>query len=141
MSDLLAFISPDWIKPLARQLERIWKRRSTELANIADTFGDPRPLAACYVEPRVQHHNPADYHEDEGAISYVRARAFESINRFLSGDTPLRGGHTQLFILSDAGIGKTSLLLMLKLNHLFSFWPKGACLVREERGPHDTSGR
>ena len=35
-----------------------------------------------------------------------------------------RDGRSQLFILADAGMGKTSLLLMLKLMHLFDFWPK-----------------
>jgi hypothetical protein len=35
-----------------------------------------------------------------------------------------------MFILADAGMGKTSLLLMLKLGHLLSFWPKGYdCLL------------
>ena len=29
-----------------------------------------------------------------------------------------------MFILSDAGMGKTSLLLMLKLMHLTCFWPQ-----------------
>jgi len=122
--ELLSFISVDWIKPLAKRLQRIWEKRSAQLAAISNTFGDPRPLASCYIEPRVQHHNPADYHEDEDAISYVRAPAFETINRFLSGDTPVGGGQTKLFILSDAGMGKTSLLLMLELAHLFSFWPR-----------------
>jgi hypothetical protein len=119
--ELLSFISVDWIKPLAKRLRRIWEKRNAELAAISNTFGDPRPLASCYIEPRVQHHNPTDHHEDEDAISYVRAPAFETINRFLSGDTPVGGGQTKLFILSDAGMGKTSLLLMLKLAHLFSF--------------------
>jgi len=124
ISELIPFISNDLIKPLAKKLQRIWGQRDAELNAIYDTFGDPRPLASCYIEPEVQHHNPADYHED--AISYVRAPAFKTINHFLlNKDTPLRGGRTQLFIPSDAGMGKTSLLLMLKLAHLFNFWPKG----------------
>jgi hypothetical protein len=47
----------------------MWERRGAALQAIADTFGDPRPLAASYIEPRVQHHNPADEDEDERAIS------------------------------------------------------------------------
>lgn len=47
----------------------------------------------------------------------------------------MRGGHTQLFILSDAGMGKTSLLLMLKLAHLFSFWPKRYNCLLLKLGP------
>jgi hypothetical protein len=35
----------------------------------------------------------------------------------------LNQGRHQLFILSDAGMGKTSLLLMVKLFHLNNFWP------------------
>ena len=33
-------------------------------------------------------------------------------------------GNNQLFILSDAGMGKTSFLVMFKLLHFTSFWPK-----------------
>merc|ERR1712098_323230 len=32
---------------------------------------------------------------------------------------------SQMFVLADAGMGKTSLLMMLKLSHLMAFWPKG----------------
>jgi hypothetical protein len=50
MPELLSFVSVDWIKPLAKRLQRIWEKRNAELAAISSTFGDPRPLASCYIE-------------------------------------------------------------------------------------------
>lgn len=61
----LSFDLGAWIQPLAKRLERVWDRRGAELNEIYNLFGDPRPLAACYIEPKVQHHNPADKDEDE----------------------------------------------------------------------------
>jgi hypothetical protein len=59
-------------------------------------------------------------------MAQVRQPAFEVIDAFLKGDfAPLGDGRTQLFILSDAGMGKTSLLMMIRLMHLTAFWPKG----------------
>ncbi|MCI5211332.1 MAG: hypothetical protein D3910_21680, partial [Candidatus Electrothrix sp. ATG2] len=50
---------------------------------------------------------------------------FERINGFFRGELPLeKDGRHQIFILSDAGMGKTSLLLMIKLMHLTNFWPR-----------------
>ena len=102
-----------------------------ELARIGDLFGDPRELARFFVEPKCQHHNPADRHEDLEPIAQVRAPAFEVINDFLRGEfTPLGDGRTQMFVLSDAGMGKTSHLMMIRLMHLTAFWPRGYdCLL------------
>jgi len=125
-----SFISIEWIKPLWKKLEQIWKQRNDAIMEIGNVFGDPRLLAKYYVEPNCQHHNPADYDEDEGPRSYVKTPIFTTINDFLSKSTPVRDGRHQLFILADAGMGKTSLLLMLKLSQLLDFWPKGYdCLL------------
>lgn len=111
-------------------LTRVRGERAKELRQLSDIFGDAKELARYYVEPKCQHHNPADRHEDLHPVSQVRAPAFGVINDFLNGDVPLRGGRTQMFILSDAGMGKTSLLMMLKLAHLTAFWPRGYdCLL------------
>jgi hypothetical protein len=124
MPQLLTFISVDWIKPLWKELLRIRDDRTQELARIGDIFGNPLELAKYYIEPDCQHHNPADYNEDE-PISLVRSPVFKTINSFFSGEfAPKKDGRTQMFILSDAGMGKTSLLMMLKLAHLTAFWPQ-----------------
>ena len=124
------FVSIKWLKPLLKELARIGGARAEELRKIGNICSDAQELARYYVEPKCQHHNPADRHEDLDPVSQVRAPVFDVINEFLSGDVTLRGGRTQMFILSDAGMGKTSLLMMLKLTHLTAFWPKGYdCLL------------
>ncbi|MDG4595667.1 MAG: SUMF1/EgtB/PvdO family nonheme iron enzyme [Candidatus Contendobacter sp.] len=135
LTEALTFVSMDWIKPLAKKLKVIRDDRIQEINRIADTFGDPKELARYYVEPKCQHHNPADYHEDEAAISYVKTPAFTTINDFLNKEVALRDGRTQLFILADAGMGKTSLLVMLKLTHLLAFWPLGYDCLLLKLGP------
>ncbi|MCP4702648.1 MAG: SUMF1/EgtB/PvdO family nonheme iron enzyme [Gammaproteobacteria bacterium] len=119
------FISPDWLKPLGKKLLDLRKKRDEEIGHIADTFGNPELLAKYYIPPCCQHHNPIDYDDRESGRSVVRALAFELINDFFNGEFMERDGRTQMFILSDAGMGKTSLLMMLKLTHLTAFWPPG----------------
>jgi hypothetical protein len=117
------FISVEWIPLLWKKLMAIRDARATELASIGDTFGDPSELAKYYVQPRCQHPNPADYHEEEPG-SVARSPVFDTLNDFLARKFTTRAdGKNQLFILSDAGMGKTSLLVMLKLVHLNGFWP------------------
>ncbi|MCB1777533.1 MAG: SUMF1/EgtB/PvdO family nonheme iron enzyme [Candidatus Competibacteraceae bacterium] len=83
-----------------------------------------------YVEPKCQHYDPVDHHEDKAPASQVQAPIFTLINDFLSKEIALRDGRTQLFILADAGMGKTSLLVMLKLMHLVKYWPENYdCLL------------
>lgn len=124
------FVSIKWLKPLLKELARIDGARAEELGKLSDIFGDAEELVRHYIEPKCQYHNPADRHEDLEPVSQIRAPAFDVINEFLSDDVPLRGGRTQMFILSDAGMGKTSLLMMLRLAHLTTFWPTGDdCLL------------
>ena len=40
-----------------------------------------------------------------------------------------------MFILADSGMGKSSVLMMLKLAHINSFWPKGYQCVLLKLGP------
>ncbi|MDS4031748.1 MAG: formylglycine-generating enzyme family protein [Candidatus Contendobacter sp.] len=135
LTETLTFVSMDWIKPLVKKLKAIRDDRIQEINRIADTFGDPKELARYYVEPKCQHHNPADYHEDEASISYVKTPAFTTINEFLNKEVAIRDGRTQLFVLADAGMGKTSLLVMLKLTHLLAFWPPGYDCLLLKLGP------
>ena len=112
------------------KLITIWKRerskREKELDEINNTFNtDVDKLVNEYIFPDCQSHSPADYDED-GPMSQVRIPIFNFLNNFLSpASHSSRDGSNQLFLLSDAGMGKTSLLVMLKVLHMFSFFPKG----------------
>jgi hypothetical protein len=112
-------LAKNWLPKLWGRLLEIRAERKQTLELLADTFGDPISLSKYYIEPDCQQVNPADYSEDE---AIVREPIFRRIEAFLSGDAMRT--NNQLFILSDAGMGKTSALLMLKLAHLTSFWPR-----------------
>ncbi len=123
-------ISKDALPSLLKRLTARRNDRALEIAEIGNVFSDPLLLAKYYVVPNCQHHNPADYHEDEGARSDLRTPFFDYISKFLEKEVTLRNGGHQLFILADAGMGKTSVLMMLKLVHLYHFWrPEYDCLL------------
>ena len=121
------FVTPalagDWIKRLVSMLTKLRKDREDEVIQISDQFGDPEILARSYVDPDFQFFSPADYDENE-PLRAIRMPAREWVNEFLSGAFQVRDGRHVAFVLSDAGMGKTSLLTMLKLTHLLSFWPQ-----------------
>ncbi|MCP4698134.1 MAG: effector protein PipB, partial [Gammaproteobacteria bacterium] len=121
---MLTFISTDWLKPLLKKLLVLHDQRNREIIEIADIFSDPVQLAKYYVQPKCQHHNPADSDEDD-VRSEIDIPIFNILNKFMDKEVTVRDGRHQMFILSDAGMGKTSLLMMLKLSHLTAFWPKG----------------
>jgi formylglycine-generating enzyme required for sulfatase activity len=118
------FISLDSAGKLFDRLLAIWNKREREIDEIAGNFGDPQLLAKYYVQPNCQNHNPAEYDEDEVRAAVWRP-VFETLNEFLNGEIKVRDGRSQMFVLSDAGMGKTSLLLMLRLHQLTAFWPPG----------------
>ncbi|WP_417913346.1 SUMF1/EgtB/PvdO family nonheme iron enzyme [Candidatus Electronema sp. TJ] len=123
--EVLSFVKAAWLKPLWKQLAQLTGERKQELGRLRDEFVDPETLRGLYIEPFLQDRNPADVQQDD-LLSAARQPAFERINEFFQGGLPLeKDGRHQMFILSDAGMGKTSLLLMIKLMHLTSFWPKG----------------
>lgn len=111
------------LKSLTKVLKNSVDKRNKELVRINDIFGNCEELAKFYIQPNCQQVNPADELEDE-TISSIRAGVFETINKFLNRDIVTRDGASQMFILADAGMGKTSLLMMVKLSHLMAFWPK-----------------
>jgi hypothetical protein len=128
----LTFVNIKWVKPLAEKLKTILEtslgKRAEEVKILNAEFGDTRLLLDYYVVPNCQYHNPADHIEEE--LPLVQAPVYDALQLFLGIETVVRDGRNQLFVLADVGIGKTSLLLMLKLWHLFSYWPKGYdCLL------------
>lgn len=123
-----SFISTQMASKLLKLLTKVINsnidKRNQELIRINDIFGDCEELAKFYIQPNCQQVNPADELEDE-TISSIRAGVFETIDKFFHRDILTRDGASQMFILADAGMGKTSLMMMLKLSHLMAFWPKG----------------
>ncbi|WP_230970971.1 NACHT domain-containing protein [Nitrogeniibacter aestuarii] len=128
-----------WLKSLWAHIGRIRKKRHSELNSINNVilFSDPLELAEVYVEPCCQEVNPADRHDEDFFIS--KQPLFRKIEEFLKAKS-FQQGNNQLFILSDAGMGKTSSLVMIKLLHLSPFWPKGYSCHLEKLG-EDTINR
>jgi hypothetical protein len=117
------FIAPPWLDVVSEEIGKLRSTREREFASLTDTFGDPEELARCYVQPKCQHANPADEHEEEPS-SEVRSPVFDTLNLFLTKKFVTKpNGRNQLFVLSDAGMGKTSILVMLKLMQLNALWP------------------
>jgi uncharacterized protein YjbI with pentapeptide repeats len=116
-------IATKLLKILLKVLKTNIDKRNQELVRMNDVFGNCGELAQFYIQPNCQQVNPADELEDE-TISSIRAGVFETVNEFFRREIHTRDGASQMFILADAGMGKTSLMMMLKLSHLMAFWPK-----------------
>jgi uncharacterized protein YjbI with pentapeptide repeats len=115
------------------KLKRNQRRLGTQLNKINDTLAvDPFELVRYYIEPDCQEINPADNREDDFLVA--REPIFKKIDQFLRATNIDLPGKNQMFILSDVGMGKTSLLAMLKIQHLLSFWPKNIGFVLEKLG-------
>ena len=118
----LSFASAALAAQLPKRLSRLAGDRAQELNLLRDEFGSAEDLARSYVEPHLQERCPA---QRLGVPAPApREPAFSLLNRFLSGGQPSsRDGSHQLFVLAEAGMGKTSLLLLIKLLQLAGFWP------------------
>jgi len=127
--ELISFnLGINWVERLYKKLKHNQKKRIKELDEINDImYGDPLELAKYYVEPNCQEINPADRYEEDFLVS--SEPIYKKITEFLRAKKLDQPGNNQMFILSDAGMGKTSLLVMLKLLHLTSFWPKNTTWV------------
>lgn len=133
-------LAKNWLSILLSKWTKIRTKRKNELSSIRNIFGDPELLAKCYVEPDCQLVNPADLHEEEPIPTWsFKVPIREWINSFLRGDMLSRDGRNTLFILSDAGIGKSSLLMMLKLTELARFWPRRLKFILLKLGPSTIS--
>jgi hypothetical protein len=86
---------------------------SEQLAAIDRIFGSSELFVPFYVTPKAQNLNPADQEEDESGL-ITRNNIFELLDDYLA-----RPHFSHTFILSDAGMGKTSLLVILKLAHIY----------------------
>ncbi|MEM7048885.1 MAG: tetratricopeptide repeat protein [Acidobacteriota bacterium] len=121
------FFSPvlaaGWIAKLVSRLGQVKGERSKQIEQLSDAFGDARILARNYINPDCQLLNPADFNEDDPRRS-LQTPISHWIDEFLAGEFEIKDGRNTVFILSDAGMGKTSLLMMLQLTAILGFWPK-----------------
>jgi hypothetical protein len=116
--EYIEYLSKEAIKKLWTDYSEARKAKAEELIDLEDTFGPADLTVKYYVEPYCQNINPANYDEEE-PIAVVRTPVFAFLNDFLNREFKVPGdGRNQLFVLSDAGLGKTSLLLMIKLCEL-----------------------
>ena len=127
-------LAKDWITKLWKHWSTIRESRRQELEEIRNLFGNPELLARSYIEPDCQRTNPADHDEDEPQHSF-RQPIHKWLSPFLKGEFRERDGRNVLFVLSDAGMGKSSLLMMLKLTHMMHFWPDGLDFQLLKLGP------
>ncbi len=119
------YLATNWVEALGKQISEVKRHKEKDLNAItSELFIDPVELAPYYVEPNCQPYNPADVNE-EANDSGFQMPITKYLAHFISTRVVYRDGSNQLFILSDAGMGKTSLLAMFKLAHINSFWPKG----------------
>lgn len=114
----------DWIPRMVDAWRRLDTPRRVELSTMCSSLGvgDPEWLMEHYIEPDCQTANSADY--PDGYVTWwARRPVREWLNGFLRDKSREIDGHNTLFLLSDAGEGKTSLLILLKLSHLLRLWP------------------
>jgi uncharacterized protein YjbI with pentapeptide repeats len=114
------FLGKSQLRFLWTKLSEIREKRKAELQVLSDGFCDPFELARSYVEPDCQQFSPADDNEDDGTAT-IRTPLLAHIAKHITDRRANSARH--MFVLSDAGMGKTSVLVMLKLAHLTSFWP------------------
>ena len=128
-----------WLTDLAKIYRNEGKGRTRGAQEIADElFVIPRDLAPVYVQPDLQQYNPADDSDDDEDI--FRVPAMEFLFGFINARKEKPDGRRHLFLLADAGMGKTSILAMFKLSHVNSFWPSDYNCLAMRLGP-DTSER
>ena len=122
----------EWIGKLWSKFKSIKSKYEQEINEINNImFVDPEELAKYYVEPNCQEINPADQHEER--FLTASEPVMRKIDQFF-GAKVFQPGDNQLFVLSDAGMGKSALLTMLKLMHLTAFWPPDKDCVLKKLG-------
>jgi hypothetical protein len=116
----------DWTSAVQKVVSNNFEKNHYHLhTRLSDELGaDTKELARLYVEPDVQATNPADYNEDN-PVAAVRFPVSDYLQRFLSRKFVEKDGTNVLFVLSDAGMGKSSLFAMLALSQIgVKNWPR-----------------
>ena len=105
-----SYISSDWLRPLEESFVKGRKKRRLPLIDVGIDLDDMQRLLATYVEPLCR------YRDHVGNSGKSSCSAFDAINLFLGeGIDATRRGGNQLWALGDQGIGKSSLLRLLKI--------------------------
>jgi len=132
-AELISFgVGFDWIKKLWGMLEKRLEKYKKELEEINNTvLCDPLDIAQYYIEPECQDSNPADHSKEDYPVT--KSPIMKRIDDFFQ-YVPVQQGENQMIILSDAGMGKTALLTMIKLLHLTAFWPEDKDCVLKKLG-------
>lgn len=122
MTPLPFTLDPKWILHLYKKLRSVRKERHEVLERISQVISvDPIDLARTYIQPDCQEANPADYVGREFLVS--RQPVLHKLHEFFTAKNVFIEGGNVLFLLSDAGVGKSALIAMLKLMHMTRFWP------------------
>lgn len=98
------------IEYIQNNLEVITSKHEQLIEYIEKTFERLDFLVPYYIVPNAQNLNPADFIDDDTGL-VAKNNVFDLLNNFFSSGP--RFTHT--FILSDAGMGKSSLLVMVRL--------------------------
>jgi hypothetical protein len=115
-------------------LSPIWKKfrskKRTALNEIREiTFIDPKIFEKCYIEPDCQNEIPPDKLKDEKVGS--KKPVMEVLNNFVQ-KTDFQGQGEWLIVQSDAGMGKSALLAMLRYWHYKKKWkPRRYCVLKK----------
>ncbi len=115
-------VGKDWLAKLYKQLSKKRKKKEKDLEKIKENMSgvDPLVLVKYYVDPDSQEVNPAETSVEDFNVS--RQSTFKKLKDFFNYTDLTNPGNRVMFFLSDAGMGKTSLLAMLKLMDLTAFW-------------------
>ncbi len=113
-----------WISKLYKKLRSKKKERDNELRELNDIMiGNPLDLVKYYIPPDCLITNPADFKDDTSGCTGTSI--YDEIKSFLLKKDPgNQPGNNHMFILSDTGSGKTSLLVILKLLQVTAMIPK-----------------
>lgn len=124
------YISKKALEKLGSRLSTLADGRKAELSSLSEKFAGIQSLREFYVEPDCQLQNPEEY--ESGESSSGRTPVLNKINEFIKEERSYAETGNQLFVLGDAGMGKTSLLVMLKVFHIARFWPTKheCCLMK-----------
>jgi hypothetical protein len=136
LTSMAGGLGTTWLTDLASRLARIREKRRKELASLQDVFaGDLVELVQRYIEPTVQLINPIEHRDELPPLSAEAAPLRRTINEFIELKIPEHDGRHVMFLLADAGMGKTSALVILKLLDLTAFWPKDYRFELAKLGP------
>ncbi len=116
---------PRWIPRLSKSFGKLARKRKTDIQEITGSFlADPTRLVHTYIEPDCQKGMPGSSTEGN-----QREPIFTCLEKFISSN---RSQGASMFLLAESGMGKTSLLIMLKLAHLGGLWPRDFdCILRK----------